>query len=137
MLRLMIASSIAILLCAGGFARGQEKPNPSQDSQPFLKKCSDKNPPPCADKPPSVTYSPDPECSKEADNAKIAGVVVLTVVVGTDVLAHNISAVRTVGYGLDEEAIKAVKKWKFKPGKGSGKPAPVQIMVEAKFRCPG
>jgi TonB family protein len=137
MLRLTIAGSIAILLCAGGFARGQEKPNPSQDSQPFLKKCSDKNPPPCADKPPSVTYSPDPECSKEAEKAKIEGVVVLTVVVGTDGLAHDISVVRTVGYGLDEEAIKAVKKWRFKSGKGSGKPAPVQIMVEAKFRCPG
>jgi TonB family protein len=41
-----------------------------------------------------------------------------------------------VGYGLDEEAIKALKKWKFKPGKGSGKPAPVQISVEVNFRCP-
>jgi protein TonB len=57
-------------------------------------------------------------------------------VVGTDGLAHDISVVRSVGYGLDEEAIKALKKWKFKPGRGSGKPAPVQISVEVNFRCP-
>ena len=55
MRRLSIGCSGAPLLCAGVFAHGQEKPNPSQDSQPFLKQCSDKNPPPCADKPPTVT----------------------------------------------------------------------------------
>jgi TonB family protein len=101
-----------------------------------LKRCSDKNPPPCADKPPVVTYRPDPECSREAQRAKIEGTVVLHVVVGTDGLAHDISVARSVGYGLDEEAIKALKKWKFKPAaeKGSGKPAPVQIIVEVTFR---
>ena len=68
--------------------------------------------------------------------AKIDGTVVLTVVVGTDGLAHDISVVRSVGYGLDEEAVNALKKWRFKPGRGSGKPAPVQIRVEMEFRYP-
>ncbi|SRR5712692_5241139 len=133
---LSIGCSVAILACVGGFARGQEKPTPSQDSQQFLKACSDKNPLRCADKPPISTYHPDPECSKEAGRAKIHSTVVITVVAGTDGLAHDISVVRPLGYGLDEEAIKAVKKWRFKPGKGSGKPASVQIRVEAAFRCP-
>jgi TonB family protein len=136
MRRLSIRFSVAILLCAGGLAYGQEKQTSSQDSQPFLKQCSDKNPPPCADKPPILTNSSEPECSKEARKAKINGAVVLTVVVGTDGLAHDISVVRSVGYGLDEEAIKAVKKWRFKPGRGSGKPAPVQIRVEVELHCP-
>ena len=135
--RLSIGCSLAILLFAGVLARGQEKPNTSQDSQPFLKQCSDKNPPPCADKPPTLTSAPEVECSKEAEKARIVGTAVLTVVVGTDGRAHDISIVRPVGYGLDDELIKAVKKWRFKPGKGSGKPAPVQIRVEAAFRCPG
>ena len=139
MFRLSIVFSVALLLCAGDFARGQEKPIPSQDSQPLLKRCSDKNPPPCADKPPVVIYHSDPECSREAQRAKIEGTVVLHVVVGTDGLAHDISVARSVGYGLDEEAIKALKKWKFKPAteKGSGKPARVEINVEVTFRrCP-
>jgi TonB family protein len=136
MCRLSIVFSVALLLCAGDFARCQEKPIPSQDSQPLLKRCSDKNPPPCADKPPTLNYSPEPQCSKDAEKAKISGTIVLNVVVGTDGLAHDISVVRSVGYGMDEEAIKALKKWKFKPAKGSGRPAPVQISVEVKFRCP-
>lgn len=134
MCRLSIVSSI-VLLCAGGFAFGQEKPTASQDSQPFLKRCSDTNPPPCADKAPAVTDAPGPECSKEADKARINGKVVLTVGVGTDGLTHDISVVKSVGYGLDEHAIEAVKKWKFKPGEASGKPAPVQIDVEWEFHC--
>jgi TonB family protein len=52
--------------------------------------------------------------------ATINGTVVLAVVVGADGLLHDISVVAPVGYGLDEEAVKAVKKWRFKPGKSSG-----------------
>jgi hypothetical protein len=69
--RLSIGCSVAIFLCAVGFGRGQEKLTPSQDSQPFLKPCTTKNPQPCVDKPPIPTYAPDPECSKEARKAKI------------------------------------------------------------------
>ena len=82
-----------------------------------------------------ITYSPDPECSGEALKAKIEGAVVLTVVVGTDGLAHDVSVVKTVGYGLDEEAIKAVKKWRFKPATSLGNPAPAQVGVQINFRC--
>ena len=60
----------------------------------------------------------------------------LTVVVGTDGLAHDISVVKPLGYGLAEEAVKALRKWRFKPGEGAGKPAPVQIRIEMEFRHP-
>jgi TonB family protein len=135
---LSIGFCVAILLFvfAGGLASGQEKPTPPQDSQPVLKQCNDKNPPPCADKAPTLTSAPEPECSQESRKKKINGTVVLTVVVGTDGRAHDISVVTPMGYGLDEEAVKAVKQWRFKPGKGSGKAAPVQLRVEVAFRCP-
>jgi TonB family protein len=131
-----IGCSVAVLLWAASFAGAQEKSTPSQGPQPFLKPCTAKNPQPCADKPPRLSYGPNPECSKEARKARIHGTVVLTVVVATDGLAHDISVVRSVGYGLDEEAINAVKKWRFKPGQGSGKPAPIQMTVESAFHCP-
>jgi protein TonB len=117
--------------------RAQEKLAPSQDSRRFLKPCTAKNPQPCADKPPIPTYTPNPECSEEARTAeaKIEGTVNLTVVVGTDGLVRDVSAVRPLGYGLTEAAINAVKNWRFKPGRSLGNPVPVQMGVEVQFRC--
>ena len=134
---LMKTVSFALLLLASSFTWSQDQPTPSQSSPPFLERCTASNPPPCADKAPYPFYAPDPEYSKEAWKAKIDGIVVLTVVVGTDGRAHDISVVKPLGYGLDEEAVKAVKKWRFRPGKSSGKLVPVQIHVEEEFRYPG
>jgi len=131
---LSIGFGVLVLLCAGRLASGQEKPTPPQDLQP-LKPCTDKNPPPCADKPPTLSSGHDPECSKEAQKAKIKGTVVLAFVVGADGLTHDVSVVTAVGYGLDEEAVKAVKTWRFNPGKSSGKPVSTLTRVEVAFRC--
>ena len=60
--------------------------------------------------------------------------VVLWMVVGVDGRAHDITVARSLGHGLDEQAVKAVQKWRFEPAKRKGKPVPVQINVEVKFR---
>jgi len=65
---------------------------------------------------------------------KTEGTVVLMVIVGADGLPRDIRVTRSLGHGLDEEAIKAVKKWKFKPGTVQGRAVPVQINVVANFR---
>jgi TonB family protein len=136
MRRLSIGCSVAVLLCSGGFGHAQEKSTPFQDSQPFLKSCTVKNPQPCADKPPTPTHAPSPECSKEARKKKVDTTVGLTIVVGTDGLVKDISVSSPVGYyGLDEAATKAVKTWRFKPGTSLGNPAAVQIRLEVEFRC--
>ena len=48
--------------------------------------------------------------------------------------ATNIRVQRSLGLGLDEKAIEAVKKWVFLPGKQNGKPVTVQATVEVNFR---
>lgn len=83
---------------------------------------------------PQVIYSPDPQYSKQARKAKFQGVCVLWLVVGPDGLPRDIRVQRALGMGLDEEAIKAVKKWKFKPSRMDGQPVAVQINVEVSFR---
>jgi TonB family protein len=125
----------AFLLSVVGLARGQENSVPSSSDHP-LTACGDKNPPPCVDKPPIATHNPPPKYSKEAEDAKIEGVVVVQGVVGTDGRLHEVKVARALGYGLDEEAIKCVEKWRFKPGKSSGKPVPVVIDVEVRFVYP-
>jgi len=83
---------------------------------------------------PKAIYSPDPEYSEEARKAKFQGTCVLWLVVGPDGRPRDIRVQRTLGLGLDEKAIEAVKTWRFDPAMKDGKPVAVQINVEVSFR---
>jgi TonB family protein len=83
---------------------------------------------------PKVIYQPDPEYSEEARKAKFSGTCVLWLVVGPDGKARDIRVARTLGLGLDEKAIEAVKTWRFEPGMKDGKPVATQLNVEVTFR---
>lgn len=76
----------------------------------------------------------EPEYSEEARKAKYQGTVLLAIVVDEDGRTRNIRVVRSLGMGLDEKAIEAVSKWRFRPGYKDGKPVPVQANVEVNFR---
>ncbi len=83
---------------------------------------------------PLVVFQVDPEFSEEARKAKYQGTVTLSAVVGPDGRAHDIKVLRSLGLGLDEKAIEALKQWKFEPGKKDGQAVPVQVAVEVNFR---
>jgi TonB family protein len=83
---------------------------------------------------PVVLYKVDPEYSEEARKAKYSGTVVLQLVVDSSGKAQNIHVVRSLGLGLDEKAIEAVNKWKFRPGYKGGQPVAVQATIEVNFR---
>jgi protein TonB len=83
---------------------------------------------------PKLVYDPEPEYSEEARKAKYQGTCVLSVIVGPDGLAHDIKVTNTLGLGLDEKAIEAVKKWRFEPAVKDGKPVNVLISVQVNFR---
>ncbi len=83
---------------------------------------------------PIPVFKPEPEYSEEARKAKFQGTVMLAIVVDTDGKAKNIRVVRPLGMGLDEKAIEAVGKWRFKPGQKDGHPVAVMANVEVNFR---
>ena len=83
---------------------------------------------------PRVLYSPDPEYSDEARKAKYQGTVVLWIIVGPDGRTRDVRVQRTLGLGLDEKAIEAVRKWRFEPAMKNGQPVAVQVNVEVNFR---
>ena len=83
---------------------------------------------------PTATYSPDPEYSEEARKAKYQGVVVLWCVVTPEGQVRDVKVARSLGLGLDQKAIEAVKTWRFTPGMKDGVPVAVQINVEVSFR---
>ena len=83
---------------------------------------------------PKVLFQPDPEYSEEARKAKFQGTCVLGLVVGPDGRPRDIHVVRSLGLGLDEKAIEAVKNWRFDPAVKDSKPVAVAISVEVDFR---
>jgi TonB family protein len=60
--------------------------------------------------------------------------VLLYIEVSPDGRATNIRVARSLGLGLDEKAMDAVKQWKFKPGYKNGQPVTVAATIEVNFR---
>lgn len=83
---------------------------------------------------PQLVYKVEPEYSEEARKAKYSGVVVLYVEVEPGGKARNIRVVKGIGLGLDEKAIEAVAKWRFKPGLKDGRAVTVAATIEVNFR---
>jgi protein TonB len=83
---------------------------------------------------PSLIFKVEPEYSEEARKAKYQGTVLLYVEVDPSGRATNIKVARSLGLGLDEKAIEAVRKWKFKPGYKDGRPVTVAATIEVNFR---
>jgi len=83
---------------------------------------------------PVPIFKPEPEYSEEARKAKFQGSVLLAIVILPDGSTSNIRVLRPLGLGLDEKAIEAVQKWKFRPSLKDGKPVPVSANVEVNFR---
>ncbi len=82
--------------------------------------------------PRAITTS-SPEYSEEARKKKIQGVIVLTVTVAVDGTIRDIKIEKGLGYGLDEKAVEAVRRWKFKPALKDGEPIEKEISVEVGF----
>ena len=84
--------------------------------------------------PPEPAYTADPRYSKEAREACYEGTVVLWLIVDPTGKPQNVKIQRSLGMGLDEQAIEAVKQWRFKPGVVKGQPVAMQINVEVNYR---
>jgi len=83
---------------------------------------------------PVPIYKPEPEYSEEARKAKFQGTVVLFIVVDEKGNPRDLKVIRPLGLGLDQKAIEAVQKWKFRPGMKDGHPVSVQATIEVNFR---
>jgi periplasmic protein TonB len=76
-----------------------------------------------------------PEYTREAREARIQGNVMLDAVVLKDGTVGDVTVTKSLDkeHGLDDQAVKAMKQWQFKPGTKDGKPADVRISVEMSF----
>jgi TonB family protein len=83
---------------------------------------------------PRVLSRSDPAYTPEANAAKVEGTVLLSIVIGTDGMAHDVNVVKALGSGLDEQAVIAVQKWHFQPAEKDGQPVKARAQIEVNFK---
>jgi len=82
---------------------------------------------------PRVQSSPDAEFSESARQDKYQGEAELRLTVAEDGRVRDVCVSQSVGEGLDEKSVAAIRNWKFEPGTKQGKPVPVRIAVTINF----
>jgi TonB family protein len=75
-----------------------------------------------------------PQYTKGAMDRKVQGIVEMECVVLKDgSVDDNVKVTKSLDEELDQQAILALKQWRFRPGTKDGEPVPVQVNVEMSF----
>jgi len=84
---------------------------------------------------PRVVKEVRPNYTADAMRAKVQGTVWVEAVVLPDGTVGEVSVVRSLDqtFGLDQEALKAARQWRFVPGTRFGQPVPVLVTIELTF----
>jgi len=87
-------------------------------------------------KSPELLQKVDPTYTSDAMRAKLQGEVWLNAIVEPNGLLSNITVAKSLDrmFGLDQAAIDAAKKWRFRPGTKEGKDVRVQVQLILEFR---
>ncbi len=80
-----------------------------------------------------ITSKPRASYTDRARNAGVSGTITLLVGFSEDAKIKNIMVIKSLGFGLDQEAIRAAKGIKFKPATKDGKPVSVVKMIQYSF----
>jgi protein TonB len=84
---------------------------------------------------PQLLREMKPNYTVDAMRAKVQGMVLLECVVLPDGSVGEVTILKSLDkvFGLDEEAIKAARQWRFAPGRRFGDPVPVVVTIELAF----
>jgi TonB family protein len=84
--------------------------------------------------PPVLLREVRPGYTDEARRRSIEGDVLLEIVVRQDGSVGNVRVTRTLGAGLEQKAIDAVRQWRFGPARREGQPVDVVVEVSVEFK---
>jgi TonB family protein len=76
----------------------------------------------------------EPESNEYAQANAVAGMALYHTVIGADGKPGEIAVGRPIGFGLDENAVEAIRKARFEPAMKDGKPVPVMLDLVVQFR---
>ena len=116
MRRLLGIAALALGVTAGAAAQGQ------------VYKTGDKGV-----KAPVLSREVKPNYTESAMRRRVQGTVELSAVVRENGVPDTFTVLRALDEELDQQAIEALRQWRFKPGTLDGKPVPVSVNVELTF----
>jgi protein TonB len=84
---------------------------------------------------PTLVTEVKPSYTAEAMRAKVQGAVLVEAIVRQDGGVGQVRILRSLDrtFGLDEEALKAVRNWRFRPGRREGRNVAVIVEIELMF----
>ena len=140
--RLLLASVLTLTIGAplvGGAVSAQRGSVRAESANASVEQDKDK---PTVHKPgegvklPKLVHEVKPDYTREAMEAGIQGSLSLQAVVLESGLVGDVDVVDSLDtvYGLDDQAVKAIRQWQFEPGTKDGKPVAVQVEVEFTFK---
>lgn len=83
---------------------------------------------------PEKVSAPQPQYTEIARKARIQGVVIVQAIIDKQGNVTNVKVLKGLPMGLSEQAVEAIKKWKFKPATLNGKPVDVYYNLTVNFR---
>ena len=84
--------------------------------------------------PPQLIREVRPVYTDEARRRALEGDVVLEIVVRRDGSVGSMRVLRSLGAGLDQKALDAVRQWRFGPARRQGQPVDVVVEVSVEFK---
>ncbi len=84
--------------------------------------------------PPTLSKRTEPDYTEEARIARQEGSVVLQADISAEGRAGNFRLLRSLGLGLDEKAMEAVRQWEFEPARKGKQKVPFRAVLDIQFR---
>ncbi len=83
---------------------------------------------------PEKLHAPQPRYTEVARRIRVEGVVIVQAIIDREGDVTNVRVIKGLPMGLTEEAVKAIKRWKFQPATLNGKPVAVYFNLSVNFR---
>ncbi|HEU4888738.1 MAG TPA: energy transducer TonB, partial [Thermoanaerobaculia bacterium] len=85
-------------------------------------------------KAPVIVNRAEPKYTESARKARIAGIVIVEAIIDKNGNVDEVKVVKGLPMGLSEEAERAVRQWKFKPGTHNGQPVATIFNLTVNFK---
>ena len=82
---------------------------------------------------PTIVHRVEPRYTEPARHAGIEGVAILELVIGTDGVVESVRVLRGLPLGLTQNAVDAVRQWRFAPSTYKGHPVAVRYVLTVRF----